>query len=252
MKLKHALIIPDTHIPYQDEKAYNLMLKVAKSMPSVDEIVLLGDYGEFNAVSSHPKDPSLSNRLQEEIKAVNEKLTQLDRLFPKARKVFIEGNHEDRLTRYIRDKAPELFGLVDAKELLQIRHRPNWLWIPYSPNQKYRVLGSKLYARHEPIGGGEHTSASTVKKANRSVIYGHVHRIQEFQTVDLEGANHRGITCGWLGNQKHKIFNYVKNHHQWALGFAVVTVAPDKTFYAQTLHIIDNKAVFGGKLYENP
>jgi len=49
-----ALIIPDAHIPFHDKQAYGLMLKVAQDvMP--DEIVILGDYGDFNSVSGHDK-----------------------------------------------------------------------------------------------------------------------------------------------------------------------------------------------------
>lgn len=248
MKSKTAIIIPDTHIPYHDVRAYKLMLKVAKAAQP-DEVVILGDFGEFASVGSHPKDPDLNNKLEFEIGETNQALDELDHLFPKATKVFIEGNHEHRLTRFIRDKAPELFGLVDARRLLNIHSRRNWRWVPYTPDQKYRVLNSHLYARHEPKGGGEHVAASTVKKGGKSVIFGHVHRIQEFQTVDMEGNNYRGITCGWLGNQKHKIFNYVKDHHQWALGFTVVKVLEDKSFYAQTVHIINYRCVYGDKLY---
>lgn len=248
--LKTALIIPDTHVPYHDKRAYDLMLKVAKDQKRIDEIVILGDFGDYYAVSSHAKDPDLESLLEYEVNEVNKKLDQLDKLFPRAKKVFIEGNHENRLTRYVRDKAPELFGLVDSPSLLKIKERKNWSWIEYGPRQKYRVLKSKLYARHEPMGGGKHCAAGTVDKAGHSVIFGHVHRIQEFQSVDIDDRNHRGITCGWLGEKKHKVYEYVKNHHQWALGFSLVKVFPDKSFHNQTLHIINYRCVYGNKVYK--
>lgn len=251
MKVKHALVIPDCHIPYHDERAYNLMLKVAKDLSSVDEVVILGDYADFYSVSSYPKDPNVSRKLVEEVNEVNDKLDELDTLFPKANKIFIEGNHEDRLTRYVRDQARDLFGLVDSRTLFRLNDRKNWKWIEYGPQQKVKVLNSHLYARHEPVGSGQNCASSTVSKCGSSVIFGHVHRIQEHQTVMLDGKNHRGICCGWLGNVKSPVMNYVKGHQQWALGFNIVTVLPNKSFYAQTIHIIDYKCVYGGKVYSN-
>ena len=247
--VKHALIIPDTHIPFHDKRAYKLMLQVAKNaVPKLNGVYILGDFGEFASVSSHPKDPDIESRFSKELEAVNAHLDELDELFPEAEKVFIEGNHEYRFSRFLRDKAPQLFEVTNAKSLLKMDDR-GWKWIPYGPNQKVKVLGSKLYARHEPTSGGEHVAAGTVKKSGASVIFGHVHKIQEHQTVMLNGDNHRGITCGWLGDKNHKVFNYTQSHNQWALGFAIVTVLPDGTFFSQTLHIINYQVVYGGKVY---
>lgn len=254
MKSKICLVIPDTHVPYHDEQAYNLMLKVAKDQ-KLDEIVLLGDFGEFQAVSTHAKDPSFEKSLKKETALVNKKLDELDLLFPKAKKVYIEGNHEYRLYRYIRDRAPELDGVFNWMDLLRLKERKNWSWIPYGPDQKYAVLKSKLFARHEPASGGAHAAALTIQKTGNSVIFGHIHRIQEYQSVMLDGRCHRGITPGWLGDQKHQVFDYVKGHHQWSLGFSIVTVLPDQSFYCQIVHIIVvrgvYRCVFGNKVYTN-
>jgi hypothetical protein len=119
-------------------------------------------------------------------------------------------------------------------------------WIPYSPSQKYSVGGGKLWARHEPLALGG--AKATVTKAGQSVIYGHIHRIEESQVVFMNGDNHRAITCGWLGDQDHEVMQYVKNHHQWALGFALVYTLPDGTFYVETKHIINNAVMFNGEL----
>jgi UDP-2,3-diacylglucosamine pyrophosphatase LpxH len=248
MKIKTALIIPDCHIPYHDERAYNLMLKVGKSV-NPNEIVLLGDYADFYAVNSHGKSGKLLANLKTEVNAVNQKLDELDGLFPKANKVFLEGNHEFRLERFLNDKAPELFDCVNVPHLFKLKERKNWKFVEYGPEQKYKVLKSKLYARHEPLGGGANVANTTVTKCGGSVIFGHVHRIQEYQTVMIDGGNHRGITCGWLGDHRSEVMKYIKGHHQWAQGFSVVTVLPDGTFYAQTIHIINYKCVYGGKVF---
>jgi len=249
MKTKTALIIPDVHFPYADERAYDLMLKVAMDQ-KIDEIVLLGDFADFYAVNSHGKDAAIDGTLKEEVDEVNARLDELDFLFPKANKVFLEGNHEFRLQRFINKQAPDLHGLISVPALFELDTRDKWRWVPYTPDQGYKVLGGKLIARHEPVGGGIHCAHGSVVKAGCSVIFGHHHKIQESQVVMMNGQNHRGITCGWLGNKNSPVMQYVKNHHQWALGFNLVTTLEDGTFFAQNIHIIDYKCQYGGKVYK--
>lgn len=245
---ERALIIPDCHIPFEDKRAYELMLKVGQSV-NPKEIVLLGDYADFWDVSSHGKEPNIGAKLLDEVEIVISRLEELKQLFPTAKIVYIEGNHEYRLGRYIRDKASELFGLVDVPKLLQL-DRLGINFIPYGPNQKHNVLDGKLMARHEPLGGGVHVAHNTAVKALHSVIFGHVHRIQESQIVSFHQENYRGITCGWLGDQKSPVFNYVKAHHQWAMGFSVVTQTICGTWFNQMIHIIDYKCQCDGVVFE--
>jgi hypothetical protein len=164
--------------------------------------------------------------------------------------VYCEGNHEYRLPRYLNKNCGELYKAVTVPKLLMLDHM-GIEFIPYGPNQQYAILGSKLIARHEPLGGGEHCAASTVKKAGKSVIFGHTHRIQEAQIVTIDGDNYRGISTGWLGDKNHPVFDYVKNHHQWAQGFSELTVMKDGTWFNNLIHIIDHKCNYNGNIYIN-
>ena len=75
--VKKALIIPDCHIPYEDKRAYDLMLEVAKDVDP-DEIVILGDYADFYAVNSHGKDAELGGSvLMDEVFEVIQRLKEL-------------------------------------------------------------------------------------------------------------------------------------------------------------------------------
>lgn len=246
--MKLALLIPDVHKPYDDKKAYNLMLEVASTLP-LDEIVILGDYADFYAVSSHKKDPRILQMLTDEVEDVINGLDQLDKNFKDVKKVFIEGNHEYRLERYLCDVAPALFGVTDTEHLLKLVGRPNWKFVPYSPHQMHKVLGSHLSARHESLGT---TAKATSQKALCSLVYGHIHRIEESHIVGLDGTNHVSFSVGWLGNKYSRVFNYVKQHWQWQLGFGLVWVDPaTKYFYHQKIHILDNySCVVNGKRFK--
>ena len=63
---------------------------------------------------------------------------------------------------------------------------------------------------------------ATVSKSMASVVYGHTHRKDEAHLVSMSGKDYRSFCPGWLGNKNSYAFDYVKNHHQWTTGFAVV------------------------------
>ena len=86
------------------------MMKVAKTM-DLAGIVILGDFCDFYSVSSHSKDPGRALKFEYELRQVDKKLRELNSLGAKHR-VFVEGNHEDRLLRYLRDTAPALHSVI--------------------------------------------------------------------------------------------------------------------------------------------
>lgn len=248
--MKLAILIPDSHIPYHDKKAYKLLHKVMLDLKKqISEIVILGDFADFFSVNSHGTHPQVFNMLIDEVEAVNRELDFFDQNFPSAKKVFVEGNHEYRLERYLLNKAPALFGVTETRNLLNIDKRPNWKFIPYGPNQQHKVLGSKLKARHEPLASN---AKSTASKALCSLVYGHIHRIEESHIVGLDSRNHVCFSVGWLGDKaQDKIYGYVKGHHQWQLGFGLVWYdEKNDYFYHQKIHIMDDHTcVVNGKKY---
>lgn len=247
-KIKRALIIPDCHHPFAGPD-YQLMTEVSQEMV-LDEIVILGDFVDFYDISSHPKSPQISEKLFDELHCAEEKLNELRKLFPNVPIFYCEGNHENRVSRFLQNQAPQLFGMFDLKSILNLDNKQISL-VPYGPNQKHFVLGSNLIARHEPIGGGVHCAHSTVVKTQTSVIFGHTHRIQKSNIVALgTGEVYEGISCGWLGDKDHPVMGYVKNHHQWQTGWAVVDVIEDlNEFHVQLIHVKNGRAMVDGELY---
>lgn len=234
MSLRRALVIPDCHIPFHSKKGLSLALESA-SFFGVDEIVILGDFADVYSVSSHLRDPSLPQILSDEVGAVNVVLDQIDRLFPSARKVFLEGNHEFRLERYIFQHAPALFGLTQIQDLFGISSRPLWSFLPYRKNQAYKILGSDLYARHTPLASNV---KSGLQRAFVSYCYGHTHQIAEAHAVGLDNKVRVAFSCGWLGDHRLKAFDYLQQPAQWSLGFAFVSVeGTQKTFHHEIIKI---------------
>lgn len=261
MGLPCAILWPDTHFPFEHKRAVNLVLKVCSDLGSdLKEFYFLGDLADFYYVSSHgKKHPAMKGHLKTECDAVNTFLDYLDEKFPSQTKFYIEGNHEYRLERFVTEEAPALYGMIDWQTEFGLKSsphrqaRPGWKVIPYKPRQKIKVMGSSLWARHEPRGASPQASA---KNSMRNLVYGHIHRIEESHTVALDDDNYVNFSCGWLGDKKHDyVFGYVKGNHQWQLGFGLVYVDPKtKLFYHQKIHILEIKGklscVVNGKRYE--
>lgn len=246
MAIRSALILPDKHVPDHNKRHMAIAFEVGAYL-GISELVDLGDMADFYSLMNHQKDPRIYRKLSKEVEAVNHLMDLYETVFPKAKKVFIQGNHEYRLERYLKNTAPELFGLVKCEDLFYIKERKNWEWVPYTASQVYQILNSKLYARHEPIG----TSAkTTAQRAMKNIVFGHTHRVESAEVVAIDGEPYRAWSCGWLGDISRPAFDYVKNHHQWASGFGIAYITNDGNWWGETVRIIKNKAVVAGKVFK--
>ena len=243
-KLEPILIVPDCHIPYHDKRAFNLMLKVAKDLKP-KHIYIIGDFVDFYTVSSHSKDPNRAMNLVEELVAGEEGLDQLDKLGA-AQKTFIGGNHCDRLTRYLQDKAPELFNVVTIPALLHLKER-GWKYVPYKHDTK---LG-KLYLTHDVGVAGRSSVFTCLDTYQHSVVTGHTHRMAYIVEGNATGEVKLSAQFGWLGDAGH--VDYMQRQKvlkDWALGFGVGHLDPlTGLVYMTPVPIIKYSCVMAGKLY---
>lgn len=223
------------------------MLEVA-TFVGIDEVVLLGNYCDMYEVSRHPKDKRIKAHLTEEVKSVNDGLDEIDKLFPKAKKVYLEGNHEIRLENYLLQIAPALFGVTEIKALFQLNKRPLWSYQGFGRNQAYRVLGSDLFARHRPLANN---ALSGLQRAGVSYVYGDIHKIQEAQAIALDGSTRVAFCPGWLGETRHRVFDYMISPAQWQHGFAIVSKdEASRAFHHEIVQIKNNIAITHGKRFK--
>ena len=165
-KLEPLLICPDTHVPYHDVRAWELMLRVGKAIKPT-HLVCIGDLLDFYSVSSHSKSPERALKLADELEAGNAALDQLDALGATEKK-FIAGNHCDRLTRYLQDKAPELFDVIGIPELLKLEER-GWEYTPYKSDTKV----GKVNFTHDVGVAGRNATFKALDTYQHSVVTGH-------------------------------------------------------------------------------
>ncbi len=250
MTLERLLILPDCHFPYVDRRAWNLMLKVARDFDP-DHIVTMGDFADFYSVSSHSKDPERINKLGYEVKSANAALDELDALGKgrrrKIKKTFIAGNHEDRLERYLMEKAPELFDVVKIPELFELSRR-GWVYVPY----KSSVKVGRVNFTHDTGKAGPTAHSSALDDFQDNAVIGHTHRLSYVVKGNAKGDAHVGAMFGWLGDEKKADYMHrIKANRDWAKGFGIGYIDPKtQCTYLTPVPIVKYTCVVEGTLYK--
>jgi UDP-2,3-diacylglucosamine pyrophosphatase LpxH len=225
MSIERVLICPDAHHPYVDQNAWQLFLKVARAFKPQHTIVL-GDFSDCYQLSNHNKDPRRATMLKEDVAAVNKALRELEDATKGSKKVFIEGNHEYRLIRYMQSKAPELAQLVSIPKLFKLREN-KWKHVPYRHSHK---MGNMRFT-HDVGPSGKHAAAKSMEAMGRNIVIGHCHRAEMIVQGTLDGERHVGFSFGWLGDANE--IDYMqrdKVSKDWTLGFGVGYYDTDSGF----------------------
>lgn len=243
--LETILIIPDSHHPFEDKRAYELMMSVAKDIKP-EHVVILGDFADFFGVSSHSKNPNRALKLKEEVDYTVERLEEVKALGAK-NNVFIAGNHEDRLQRYLQDKAPELFNFISLPKILQL-DRLGFKYIPY---KQHYTLG-KMNFTHDTGTAGRYAHYKALDAFQHNVVIGHTHRLGYAVEGSATGERHCGVSMGWLGDVTEVDYMHrVKATRDWALGFGVGQLDPKTgNVYLSPIPIVNYSCSVNGKLYK--
>jgi hypothetical protein len=183
--------------------------------------------------------------MKSEVEAVRSAVRDMNSLGAK-NKVIVEGNHEDRLPRYLADKAPDLFDLEDLqpKRLFGFE---DWTYRPYRSD--YRL--GKLYAVHDIGYAGRYAAQRVLDTYQHNVISGHTHRLSYVVEGNAAGESHVSATLGWLGDASAADYMHrVKAMRDWQLGFGVGWLVPNTgVVHMQPVPIVKYKCVVGGKEY---
>lgn len=240
---KNVFVIPDVHVPYHDKKAWSLCLSVVEEVKP-DVVVVIGDFADFYSISTFDKDPSRNLNLKWEVACVNAELDRLCQAAGNSQVVFLEGNHEDRLRRYLWKKAPELFGLTNTRELFKIGER-GWKFIKYG--DFYR-RGRVTYV-HDLGKSGLNALSQTLDLCGGNVVFGHTHRAGLLYRGHHGSQGHFGLNVGWLGDyRKLNYIHRIKAEREWRLGFGIVEESGNLAF-SQFCPIISGRCRVFGKEY---
>lgn len=189
------LVLSDQHIPYQDRGVESLTLDFIREHKP-DAIHLLGDVLDFYTLSRFDKDPARSGQLQDDLDQGCDYINRIRR-HTRAPLIWSEGNHENRLRRYLWGTAPALAGLRSLRfeDLLRLAEfKINW-----APAMKPYKVGKLLFTHGELVRKWSGmTAKGHYEKYGCSVIHGHTHRLGSFYHSTYEnshGAWENGCLC---------------------------------------------------------
>ena len=213
--LEKIVFIPDTHAPYQDKKAWELLMKVMRDFKP-NHSIILGDFIDNYSISSHSKNPQRALRLEEEVKETKKLLDEVKALGAKSN-VFVGGNHEDRLKRYLEKAAPELFDFISIPKVLDL-DKKGFKYVEYKDSYKI----GKLNITHDTGVAGRYAHYKALDAFQKNVVIGHTHRFGYIIEGNSAGERHCGMMPGWLGDV-HQVdyMHKVKAMKDWSLGFGI-------------------------------
>jgi predicted phosphodiesterase len=241
--------IPDPHRPYHSKPAWELFLASMKDWKP-DTLVIHGDWADFYKVSRFSKDPRRQLSFAEEVESCRDGLKELSSLSSVTRRIFVEGNHENRLAAYLADKAPDLFEFVSVPDLLKLDEY-GWEFVPY----KDSIQLGKLWITHDAGFIGRYAVYRTADTFQHSVVTAHTHRMCYIVEGNATGEHFVAASFGWMGDVDQVDYMHkVKAKRDWTLGFGTGLLDNETDIVYLTPHPIINSGsthsvVVNGKEY---
>jgi len=244
--LERVFFVGDVHCPFHHKGAWRLVMDALADFKA-DTFVSLGDFVDFFSVSHWSKNPERAFSLREEIDEASSLLAEVEERTPGARRIFVAGNHCDRLQRYLQDKAPELFQFIDVPKLLKLDER-GWEYVAYKQSIK---LG-KLNITHDVGSAGRYNAFKALDTFQSPVITGHTHRLSYVVEGDATGDTQVSAQFGWLGDAEQVDYVHrVRALREWTMGFGYGYINR-RTGYAYVIPvpIVDGTCVVEGRYYD--
>ena len=245
--MERTALIYDVHFPYHSKDAYYLALDYLRGLkPKVDRVVLAGDYVDFYKISFWKGDPNRA-AFEKEVALCNDGLKELRKMFYRVPIDYLEGNHEQRLFRYMNEKAPDLAFRNRIDDILSLKHRR----INYISNIANMCDGKlpyklgKLYVLHghekKVSFGAINLSRLMYSKCKTNVIAGHHHRSDYTLVKKLDGQHEGAWSVGTLGQLAEPYLPV----NDWNHGFAYVDVFDGGFFEVHNKIIMEGRIVNG-------
>jgi len=236
--VKHVLVGSDFHGQFVDPLALRVFLDVASDIQP-DVVVLNGDITDFPQVSRFTHMPGAGSlSLQDEIDWTrNNIIARVRKAAPDAALLYVIGNHEQRLIRYLADTAPELASLrclqwdklfgIDEFECEMV-FGGNFM----APRQKdrrdnverrtHKVLYDSLVVTHGR-SIAENAAKTELQRWGMSGTSGHTHRPGIYTRPTLAQPY-----LSWTSTPMMAGFavgkEYVDGPSGWTMGFGLFTV----------------------------
>ena len=234
------MIISDLHIPFEDKRAVEVMLKIHQHVRP-EMVIINGDMLDFKELSNFVRDKLADRPIKDSISDAIEVIKKLQRY---STVVYHEGNHEIRLQNYLFARAPELEYFIKFNELINNKLKTEIEFVEMvGKDSMAKYFNDQLLVGHfnRISRYSAYTAKMLVEDYKVSVVQGHTHRLGTYYTT---GANctYQGHESGCLCNI-HPEYTHSPN---WQQGFLIAYDAAN----IETVNIHDGRALYRGKVYK--
>jgi hypothetical protein len=250
------VIANDVHGSMMDRPAVDAFLADLKRW-NPDEIVLNGDIVECGGfLAAHHTlgyVAQTSYSYQDDIAAANWFLDEVQKAAPKAEIHYLEGNHEDRVERWVVDQTMRhqrdsefLRELIAPNALLKLEqrginfYRRSVEYVPGLPPGWIKL--GKIFFVHE-LSGSKNAARDSVTRTAGNVVYAHTHR-EDSASVVLPGV---GLVKAWNPGclcQRQPLWRH-SDPTGWSHGYAVQIVAKSGEFLHLNIPIWEGRSLAG-------
>lgn len=236
-----AIVGSDAHYwPKFVSTAHRAMVHFCeKFQPKV--VAMNGDAMDFPGISRHAsigweKRPTVES----EIEAAKQRMGELERAAPNARRYWPLGNHDARFESRLAQVAPEYANIhgVHLKD-----HFPYW-------HPCWSVLVNNDVVIKHRYKGGIHATHNNTLWAGKTVVTGHLHSLKVTPFSDYNGVRW-GVDTGTLADPYGPQFeNYTEqNPTNWRSGFVVLTFKDGQLLDPEIVRVIgERKVSFRGEI----
>lgn len=290
-----AVILPDIQIgyydksldpnkvelePIHDERAIAVAIAVIRDIkPS--KIIMNGDNLDFADFGKYLNRIPFRNMVQPAIDRATELCRELRRAAPFAEIVWLEGNHEARLHKYLDNFASPTSGVTRGKDKHSKREKFPVNSVPFLcrmedfdvdylvgyPENAYFINTNLMVVHGHKVNSNGSTAAKYLNDAHQSLIYGHIHRIETLYRTRRSPngprtvmASSPGCLCrtdGAVPSTKSGSDHFgrpiVKGSEDWQQGLAIVQYQPfgvgNEWFNYEPMWIFDGRGILRGKEY---
>ena len=247
-KIHRVIVLPDPHFPAHNPKSIAAVKSLMKGN-RFDEWICLGDLMDFNCISSH----NIGNlravegqRILSDYKIAGEFLDRQTALLRRnnknAKMVLIQGNHDERVSRYI-DANPAVEGMLEVEIALELARR-KIEWVPFwTKGTVYRI--GKASFIHGTYCCDHHAKKHCMAYGT-NIFYGHVHDVQSYSLVRYGAETLIGQSLGCLCAEQPWMRG---RPDRWVQSVSIFQFDTDGNFQYEVLRITDGKIIFMGKGY---
>lgn len=260
------LILGDVQYPFHDKATDEVVNKFMEDFKP-DMLVFNGDILDAPGISAYLGDPNWRGNLLDELEGAKDYLSEKARIVGGQCSIhFNEGNHEDRLRKYLWKNAPELaaasglslpslLGLDD----LGASYTPYYNGVETAGSPGISIFG--LLIVHGWIA--RKWSGASAKAAYEhfggSGVVGHTHRLGAFYHTNYsgvrDGLRDRRTDVWYEGGTLASLDPFYMPVPDWQQGLIAGYIFPDESqavsrFSLSQVPIVSHKLIWEGQLYQ--